>query len=139
MDMTISCLESIPTFPDLDYTNGATGACEITGTAEASENIDGDICGGDIVGIWQIPDPCSPGSFIEHIQTITIEPIAEAEWIDPPESINIQCSEMIPDPIDLGYTNGEIGTCEIIGFETPQVMGSSDVCGGVITLSLIHI
>jgi gliding motility-associated-like protein len=132
-DMTISCLETLPTFPDLNYTNGETGACELSGSIEASVNVDGDICGGDIVGIWQIPDPCNPGSFIEHIQTITIVPIEEAMWIDPPASVSIQCSESTPAANDLFYTNNETGTCEIIGSVPAVVTGSSDVCGGEIT------
>lgn len=133
-DMTISCLESIPTFPDLDYTNGETGTCEVSGTESASSNIDGDICGGDIVGIWQIPDPCNPGDFIEHIQTITIEPITEAMWVDPPpETLTLQCSDEIPPAIDLAYTNSESGTCEIMGTVPAMTMGTSDVCGGEIT------
>jgi hypothetical protein len=110
-DMTISCLETLPTFPDLNYSNGETGACELSGSIEASVNVDGDICGGDIVGIWQIPDPCNPGEFIEHIQTITIEPITEAIWEDPPASVTVQCSESTPPANNLPYTNSESGTC----------------------------
>ncbi|MFT4536076.1 MAG: hypothetical protein ACI9P5_003450 [Saprospiraceae bacterium] len=133
-DLTISCFMTLPTFPDLDYTNGETGVCALSGTEEASVNENGDICGGDIVGIWQIPDPCSPGDFIEHIQTITIEPIIEAMWVDPPlETVTVQCSETIPPANDLAYTNSESGTCEIIGSIPAVVTGSSDVCGGEIT------
>lgn len=133
-DMTISCLETLPTFPDLDYTNGETGTCAISGSESASVNEDGDICGGEIVGIWQIPDPCNPGEFIEHIQTITIEPIAEAVWIDPPATtVTVQCSEGLPPADDLSYTNNESGGCEIMGSVPADVTGSSDVCGGEIT------
>lgn len=133
IDMTISCLETLPTFPDLNYTNGEIGVCALSGSVEASVNVDGDICGGDIVGIWQIPDPCNPGAFIEHIQTITIVPITEAIWVDPPTSVNIQCSESIPQANNLSYTNSESGTCEIIGSVPAVVSGTSDVCGGEIT------
>ncbi|MGK0315550.1 MAG: gliding motility-associated-like protein [Saprospiraceae bacterium] len=132
-DMTISCLETLPTFPDLNYSNGETGACELSGSIEASVNVDGDICGGDIVGIWQIPDPCNPGEFIEHIQTITIEPITEAIWEDPPASVTVQCSESTPPANNLPYTNSESGTCEIIGSVPAVVTGTSDACGGEIT------
>ena len=132
-DMTISCLESLPTFPDLDYTNGETGVCALSGTEEASVNENGDICGGEIVGIWQIADPCNPGEFIEHIQTITIIPITEAIWVDPPaETIAIQCSDAISTADDLSYTNSESGTCEILGSVPAVITGTSDVCGGEI-------
>lgn len=131
-DITISCLEPVPDFDDLPYTNNGTGSCEIVGLAEPSTNVDGDICGGDIVAIWLFEDPCAAGTFIEHIQTVTIEPISEAEWVDPPMSVSMACADGIPVPVDLAYTNGGSGTCEIIGSITPTQSGSADICGGEI-------
>lgn len=132
-DMTISCVETFPMPSDLDYTNNETGACEISGTIEPLVTTEGDICGGDVISIWEFTDEC--GVVHSHTQTIIIEPKAEPEFVDPPSDLTVACSD-VPGPADpLSYSNGESGLCEIMGSVDAVQTGSYDVCGGTLTNS----
>jgi len=130
-DMTISCVETFPVPGDLDYTNNQTGGCEISGTIEPQVTSEGDICGGDIMTIWEFTDQC--GTLHSHVQTIIIEPLAEPEFIDAPADITVTCVVGPGTAEMLNYTNGESGSCEIMGNVDPITMGTYDVCGGTIT------
>lgn len=130
-DMTISCVETFPTPGDLDYTNNQTGGCEIAGTIEPQVTTEGDICGGDVVSIWEFTDQC--GVVHSHTQTIIIDPLAEPEFIDPPSDLTVSCADGPGTPSSLNYTNGESGGCEIMGSVDPTTIGTYDVCGGTIT------
>ncbi len=130
-DMTISCVETFPTPGDLDYTNNQTGGCEISGTIEPLVTTEGDICGGDVISIWEFTDQC--GEVHSHTQTIIIEPLVEPDFIDPPSDITVSCADGPGTPVALDYTNGESGGCEIVGSVGPTTDGTYDVCGGTIT------
>lgn len=129
-DMTISCVETFPTPEDLNYTNNQTGGCEISGSIEPLVTTEGDICGGGIVSIWEFTDQC--GVLHSHTQTIIIEPLAEPEFVDPPEDITVSCADGPGTALALDYTNGESGSCEIAGSVDPTTEGTYDVCGGEI-------
>src|SRR5690606_15813108 len=75
-DTTLTCDEA-ETFvvQDLAYTNGASGACEISGTVPGTLSGSFDACGGIQTIEWVFTDSC--GNSISHIQNITIEPAAE--------------------------------------------------------------
>ncbi|MEM9548546.1 MAG: gliding motility-associated C-terminal domain-containing protein [Bacteroidota bacterium] len=130
-DMTISCVETFPTPEDLGYTNNQTGGCEISGTVEPMVTSQGDICGGDIMSIWEFTDEC--GVTHTHTQAIIIEPLAEPEFIDAPDDITVSCADGPEMPQALTYTNNETGVCEISGSVDPTSDGTYDVCGGTIT------
>src|SRR6056297_2458931 len=122
----------LPTPPDLEYTNGETGDCEISGFV--SPTVDGsvDLCGGSVTYSWDFTDGC--GNSISHTQTITVDPVPEPDWVDPPANENLTCNDLpLPTPPDLEYTNGETGDCEISGAVSPAVDGSVDLCGGSVT------
>ena len=130
---TLTCDDlPLPTPPDLEYTNGESGDCEISGVV--SPAIDGtvDLCGGSVTYTWDFTDVC--GNSITHTQTITVEPVPEPDWIDPPANETLTCDDLpLPTPPDLEYTNGETGDCEISGIVTPTVDGTVDLCGGSVT------
>jgi len=122
----------LPTPPDLEYTNGETGDCEISGFV--SPTVDGsvDLCGGSVTYTWDFTDLC--GNSISHAQTITVDPVPEPDWIDPPANENLTCDALpLPPAPDLEYTNGESGDCEISGSVPAVESGSADECGGTIT------
>jgi hypothetical protein len=62
-------------------------ACEISGSVSGVLAGTFDECGGEQTITWTFTDDC--GRTIEHIQTITIEPAPEAEWIDAPADITL--------------------------------------------------
>jgi len=130
---TLTCDDlPLPTPPDLEYTNGETGDCEISGTV--SPTIDGtvDLCGGSVTYTWEFTDAC--GNFISYTQEITVDPVPEPDWVDPPANETLTCDDLpLPTPPDLEYTNGESGDCEISGTVTPTVDGTVDFCGGSVT------
>ncbi|MDF1694995.1 MAG: gliding motility-associated C-terminal domain-containing protein [Saprospiraceae bacterium] len=130
-DMTISCVEEFPMPDDLDYTNNATGDCLIAGTIEPLVTTEGDICGGDVISIWEFTDEC--GVVLSHTQTIIIEPLAEPDFIDPPADVTVSCANVPTTAPTLSYTNGESGSCEIMGDVPPVTDNDYDICGGTIT------
>ncbi|MEM6770471.1 MAG: hypothetical protein AAF597_07820, partial [Bacteroidota bacterium] len=114
-DQTISCTDLASlSAPDLSYTNNAAGACEIMGTVSPTQGGSADLCGGTITFTWEVTDPC--GRDVSHVQTITVEPAAEAAFLNPPSDLTINCSDLgsLSAP-DLNYTNNETGSCEIAG------------------------
>jgi len=124
----------LPTPPDLEYTNGETGDCEISGAVSPAVDGSVDLCGGSVTYSWDFTDAC--GNSISHTQTITVDPVPEPDWVDPPANENLTCNDLpLPTPPDLEYTNGETGDCEISGAVSPAVDGSVDLCGGSVTYS----
>ncbi len=131
-DITIDC-DDIPTAgPDLLYTNGVIGACEITGFVPAMESGTADVCGGVITYTWDFIDLCNRP--ISHSQNITVNPAPPAAFINPPADITVDCNTIPSGPgPDLFYTNNEIGSCEIMGSVPPVETSTADICGGTIT------
>nr|MBS0037115.1 gliding motility-associated C-terminal domain-containing protein [Saprospiraceae bacterium] len=115
---------------DLEYTNGLSGDCEISGVVSPTTEGEIDICGGDIIYTWTFTDPC--GNEITHTQTIEIDPLPQAEFVDPPEDLITDCSDLPGDPAELFYTNGLDGDCEIEGTVAPDIVGEVDICGSEI-------
>jgi hypothetical protein len=136
-DLTVSC-DNIPQGnpPPLSYTNGVTGSCQIAGSVNAVVEGSADLCGGVITYTWTFTDPCD--RVIEHTQTITVTPVPEAQWINPPASQTIDC-DAIPQSIPtLEVDNGWDGDCQIQDIITPTVAGAADLCGGEITYTWTH-
>jgi gliding motility-associated-like protein len=132
-NVTITCDELqtfIPTV--LSYTNGGTGACLIEGTVDPVGDGTLDICGNTITYTWDFTDEC--GRPITHSQTVTVEPIPEASYIDPPPNVTITCDELqVFVPTVLSYTNGGTGACLIEGTVDPVGDGTLDICGNTVT------
>ncbi len=129
-DISIACGSAPPAPSDLSYTNGASGACEITGSVTSTINGSYTECGGTYTETWTFTDNC--GRTIDATRTITVEPAAQAAFA-PTSDINIACGSAPPAPSDLSYTNGASGACEISGSVTGTIIGSHTECGGTYT------
>ncbi|MBK7426628.1 MAG: hypothetical protein IPI60_06185 [Saprospiraceae bacterium] len=134
-DITLTCEEaSIFTASDLNYANGETGSCEITGTVPGLVSGSFDACGGTQTITWTFTDACD--RTITHTQTITVEPAPQAAFINAPADVTMTCEEAAVFTVsDLAYTNGEAGSCEIAGSVPGLVSGSFDACGGTQTIT----
>lgn len=130
-NMTLMCTEIPTTIPVLMYDNGLTGTCQISGSIEAEVQDMTDACGGTITYSWSFTDICD--RTITYEQTLTIEPAPEGAFVDVPESITVQCGDVGGDPIDLVFTNGSTGVCEITETISPTTEGVADVCGSTVT------
>ena len=137
--VTIPCA-ALPTlsFPTLSYNNGGAGDCAINGTLTPNVNNNATICnGGTVVATWQFTDQCN--RVVTHTQTVTVTPIAPAEFVNPPGNINISCDELASfNPVTLNVTNGDTGACQITGTATPVASGMANVCGGTLTYTWTH-
>ncbi len=134
-DSSISCDSAqIFTPVNLFYTNMASGACEISGSVSPTSVGTFDLCGGSVTYTWEFTDQC--GRAISHSQVVSVEPIPEAGFINPPADITIGCNEVetfIPDT--LMYTNGGTGICLIEGTVVPTSNVPLDTCGISVTFT----
>ena len=131
--ITINCDELQTFTPEvLMYTNSGTGLCLIEGTIDPVGDNELDTCGNSVIYTWEFTDQC--GRTINHTQTVSVEPIPEASFLNPPGSITINCDELQTfSPATLSYTNGGTGMCLIEGMVDPVGDGELDVCGGDVT------
>ncbi len=134
VDATFDCGYTVGTIPDLTYENTQGGICFLSGAVPGVLAGMSDICGGSYTITWEYTDTCM--NVIDHTQNIEVDPAPEAVWVNPPAAaITIDC-DAIPTMIpDLGYDNGETGTCEISGMVSPTVTNNYDACGGSISIS----
>uniref|UniRef100_UPI0026129C29 T9SS type A sorting domain-containing protein n=2 Tax=uncultured Psychroserpens sp. TaxID=255436 RepID=UPI0026129C29 len=130
-DMEVTCEEAASVQAgSLGYTNGGTGACEISGSVEGELSGSYDECGGTLTVNWTYTDDCN--RTITASKTITVLPAPAAEFNDPGE-MEISCTEALDfESTPLGYTNGETGACEISGEVDGTVIGDYTTCGGFI-------
>ncbi|MBK8583411.1 MAG: hypothetical protein IPL86_16800 [Flavobacteriales bacterium] len=75
---TIACGSAPPVGTALAYTNSATGACEITGSATGTITGSHDECGGSYTESWTFTDECS--RVITATRTITVLPAPVAAF-----------------------------------------------------------
>ncbi|TVQ49663.1 MAG: hypothetical protein EA362_04055, partial [Saprospirales bacterium] len=129
-DITVECIDIPASAPDLEFSNGLSGDCEISGFVSAEVSGSADLCGGEIIYTWSFTDVC--GREISHQQIITVDPVEEADFINPPEDITVDCIDIPSAAPDLEFSNGLSGDCEIFGFTSAEVSGSADLCGGEI-------
>ena len=130
-DVSLVCSDMVPSAIDLMYTNSGTGACLIEGPISPVINGVEDICGATITYEWDFTDVC--GNNLNHVQTITIDPADEPAFMGAPGNVVITCDSPVPPPIDLDYTNNDMGGCLIEGTITPVVNGVAGICGTTIT------
>ena len=127
-DMTFDCIDQVPQIVDLAVTDNCASGMMVSG----DEDNDADLCdGGIITREWIFEDDC--GNEVTHTQSIMIDPIVPAEFINPPGDILIDCDGNIPSPGFLDYSNNDDGSCRIEGFVLPIVTGTANACGSVIT------
>ena len=133
-DMTITCEEANAFAPGtLSYTNGGTGACEISGSVQGVLSGSYDECGGTLEVDWTYTDDCERTIDAKKVITVLPAPAAEFEAV---EDMTITCEEAnVFQAGSLSYTNGGTGVCEISGSVQGQATPSYDECGGSILVS----
>lgn len=110
--ISVSCGD-IPQPTSLDYTNGESGSCEITGSVQGQITGSYDSCGGTLLQNWAITDLCE--NEISYTQTIDVLPADEPIWVSLPADITLDCDEDYPPAEILNYNNGASGDCSIQG------------------------
>ncbi|OIQ28571.1 MAG: hypothetical protein BM564_09250 [Bacteroidetes bacterium MedPE-SWsnd-G2] len=130
-DMEITC-EEANAFEawELDYSNGDSGNCEISGKVMGELTGDYNECGGTLSVDWFFKDNCDRDISAKVI--VTVLPAPQATF-DNVEDMEISCEEANDySASDLAYTNGGTEGCEISGSVTGVVSGSFDECGGTL-------
>ncbi|MDX1406575.1 MAG: hypothetical protein R3330_00535, partial [Saprospiraceae bacterium] len=132
-DLTLDCSDAQALTPsDLTYSNGVTGVCAIDGTVAGVITGSFDVCGGTLTQTWSFTDTC--GNTIMETQQITVNPTPAPTFINVPADTTLTCDEAaLLAAMNLSYTNGESGNCEISGNVPGVIMGSFDACGGLLT------
>ena len=111
---------------------GEFGNCLISGTIDPVGDGELDTCGNSVTYTWEFTDQC--GRTISHSQTVTVEPIPEAAFVNPPGNLTINCDALQTfSPEVLTYTNGGVGNCLIEGMIDPVGDGELDTCGNSVT------
>ena len=116
---------------NLNYTNGGTGACLISGTISATPQIqDNNDCSKVYTYEWEFTDNCN--RTISHTQTVNVDPPLVAQWINPPADITVaSCDNFDFDNLPmLTYNNGQSGDCAITGSAEAVRTGSITDCQG---------
>ncbi len=142
--VTIDCIDEIPPFMSLSWTDNCLG----TGITPGNETAQYTFCnGGSIIRTWSVTDLCGNSTSLE--QSVTINPISAPTFPDVNE-INLECHEFDTFNLyeELPYSNTGIGLCEISNFAYPvinfldqsnctknilRVWSATDICGRDIT------
>ena len=129
-DITLTCDEATVFVPGtLDYSNGLSGVCEISGSVPGFLDGAYNSCGGTQTVTWSFTDSCN--NSLSYVQNISIDPAPPASFINPPADITLTCDEAtVFDPVTLDYSNGLSGTCEISGSVPGILSGTFNTCGG---------
>lgn len=112
-NITLQC-DQVPEFPPfLDFSNGSSGICEITGNVQAIQSGTYNSCGGTLQYTWQYLDAC--GRPLVYTQNVTVLPSPDPTFIDPPSDFFLPCGVSSFMPAPLAYTNGLNGACGVGG------------------------
>ena len=131
--LTIECGTAPPTGTVVTFSNGESGACEISGEIMGVITGMHDACGGTYTETWTFPsaDNCDRGDIVET-RTITVNP-ASAPTATNPGDITIENEDAPPVGTVLTFSNGESGECEITEDVVGIISGSHDACSGEYT------
>src|SRR4029453_5238969 len=127
-DITVAC-GAIPAVSALNYTNGASGTCLISGSVTSTQTAAPGPCGGTVTETWTFTDACNRS--ITASRTITVSPAPAPTFTSPPTDITVACGA-IPAVSALNYTNGASGTCLISGSVTSTQTAAPGPCGGTV-------
>jgi hypothetical protein len=128
-DITIDCNAIPPSIPNLNYTNGMTASCLISGNVGGVyDGASPTICGGVFTRKWTFTDQCN--RTITHLQKITVTPVPEGNYLNPPPDITVNCNAIPAAGINLTFSNGLNGPCQISANVVPTSGGFGDQCGG---------
>ncbi len=127
-NITYSCIDDLPAMPILDWSDN----CISSGSSIGEESQIYTFCdGGEITRTWIAIDDCDNET--SYTQTITVLPMVAPQFVNTPADESIGCSIPIPLGSDLNYTNGQSGTCLIVGSVSPTIIADTSFCGGTIT------
>src|SRR6185436_19504248 len=128
-NITVAC-GGVPAVSALNYSNGSSGTCLISGSATSTQTVAPGPCGGTITETWNATDAC--GRTITALRTITVTPAAAPTFTSPPANITVACGG-VPAVSALNYSNGSSGTCLINGSATSTQTAAPGPCGGTVT------
>jgi len=128
-----ACATALPTASTLNYSNGLTGDCLISGTSPLSTITltSGQApCQRVYTETWSATDICQRP--ITHSRTITVPAAAAAAFVNPPGNTTVPCSQApsTNSSNPLSYSNGLAGICAISGTVNSVITGSHNSCGG---------
>ncbi|WP_235298837.1 HYR-like domain-containing protein [Portibacter marinus] len=125
-DLSITCNEAQSFTPtDLQYSNGESGVCEISGTVSGTLNGSLETCGDIATIVWTLNTACGDTSIMINVEVIDDEdPILEI----PPADTTVQCFGDVPAMISLSWSDNCDGSGVVNGTETE----TTDICGGSI-------
>ncbi len=129
----ISCTSGAPVPTSINYSNGQSGSCQISGSvlSTISGGTQG-ACGGSYTETWTFTDAC--GRTISHSRTLSVSPPPVASFVNLPGNMTINCGSGVPSPTTLSYSNGQQGgICAISGSVTSTVTFNAQACPTVYT------
>lgn len=131
-DITVTH-DSIPTsIPEMQITNNSAG-CSINGSIIPVVASSASTCGGLITYTWTYTDVCN--RIIIHTQNITVLPVPQAQFVNPPADTIIDCSQYPLTTIpELKLTNNITGAGGINEIISPVVVDSVVNCKGFVDL-----
>lgn len=108
---TVAC-GGVPAPSALAYSNGLSGTCLVSGSANSTFTATPGTCGGEVTETWEALD--IHGRTITAVsRTITVSPAA-LPTMTPLADITITCNA-VPAPSTLSFDNGLSGDCAISG------------------------
>lgn len=129
-DITLSCDQTLPTIPDLSWSDNCGGSGSVPGIQTGTY----DICGSTVTRTWTVTDNC--GITGSHTQTITSTPPAPIQFTSSlPQDITIDCDNTNNYGTPLNFSNGENGTCLFGGSIQATITGTPNLCGGTYSLT----
>jgi hypothetical protein len=130
---TLDCAAAIAytSAPNATYTNGATGACENSGTIPATVTPNWTLCaGGTITVNYTGVDDC--GNTLSGSSTIAVTPAPPAVLTLPtlPATLDCAAATAYTSAPNATYTNGATGPCENSGTIPAAVTPNWTLCAG---------
>jgi hypothetical protein len=124
----LTCEEAYAFVADsLAYTNGASGACEISGSIVGFITNDFTSCGGFLYVDYTYTDDCGRTINKKPAYIVLPAPIAEFDEV---EDMEISCKDLELFEVDsLAYTNGGSDSCEISGSVSGEAQSFEGSCG----------
>ena len=119
-----------------NYAEGEHDGCRVNGTVTGYICANINYCEGTITQTWTADDTCR--RILDHTQIITTGQADAADWVNPPNDQQINCSaarQLIaqsPESVKLTYSNQLNGPCKIEGEIIPSIDIDFDACGGTI-------
>src|SRR6185436_15696517 len=102
-NITVAC-GGVPAVSALNYSNGSSGTCLISGSATSTQTVAPGPCGGTITETWNATDAC--GRTITALRTITVTPCLRIPTFAPVAPI---CSGAVLSPLPITSNEGLTG------------------------------